>query len=130
MAADMLATGALGAILVSVGETLAGGVFWRRLSESTIELFGPCLLFPDNDVLLTCLLDEAVGRISRSGARGLLRRQGPLRGYERFFDFLGELNLTVAPVTGGAGDRIVWSHYYKQLREESGSCLLYTSRCV
>ena len=121
MAADMLAADALGAILASAGETLVGGVFWRRLSESTIELFGPYLLFPDDDdALLTRLLDEAVGRISRSGARALLRRQGPLRGFERFFDFLGELQLATAPVAGGAAESLAWPHYYKQLREETG----------
>jgi len=121
MAADMMACDALGAILASVGETLAGGLFWRRLSESTIELFGPYLLFPDtDDDLLTRLLDEAVGRISRSGARALLRRQGPLRGFERFFDFLGELKLASTPVAGEAGEDRLWPHYYKQLREESG----------
>ena len=118
MAADMLASGALGALLASAGQTLVGGVFWRRLSESTIELYGPYLLFPDDgDALLTRLLDEAVGRISRSGARALLRRQGALPGFERFFDFLGELELAspLAP-----GETVVWPHYYKQLREESG----------
>ncbi|MBS1227685.1 MAG: hypothetical protein H6R17_962 [Proteobacteria bacterium] len=121
MAADMVDGGALGAILASVGETLAGGVFWRRLSESTVELYGPYLLYPDDeDDLLTRLLDDAVGRISRSGARALLRRQGPLPGYERFFDFLGELDLASTPVAGGAGQTVVWPHYYKQLREESG----------
>ena len=121
MAADMLASDALGAILASVGETVAGGVFWRRLSESTIELFGPYLLFPDSDDdLLTRLLDDAVGRISRSGARALLRRQGPLRGYERFFDFLGELKLASTPGAAAAGEGRLWPHYYKQLREESG----------
>ena len=118
MAADMLAGGALGALLASAGQTLVGGVFWRRLSESTIELYGPYLLFPDrDDALLTRLLDEAVGRISRSGARALLRRQGALRGFERFFDFLGELELASPSVPG---ETLVWPHYYKQLREESG----------
>lgn len=118
MAADMLASGALGALLASAGQTLGGGVFWRRLSESTIELYGPYLLFPDDgDALLTRLLDEAVGQISRSGARALLRRQGELRGFERFFDFLGELELA-SP--SASRERLVWPHYYKQLREESG----------
>ena len=118
MAADMLASGALGALLASAGQTLVGGVFWRRLSESTIELYGPYLLFPDDgDVLLTRLLDEAVGRISRSGARALLRRQGALPGFERFFDFLGELELATS---AASGETVVWPHYYKQLREESG----------
>ena len=121
MAADMLAADALGAILASDGETLVGGVFWRRLSESTIELYGPYLLFPDDDdALLTRLLDESVGRISRSGARALLRRQGPLRDFERFFDFIGELRLATASAEGAAGESLLWPHYYKQLREESG----------
>lgn len=121
MASDMLAAGALGAILASAGETLVGGVFWRRLSESTIEIFGPYRLFPDtNDDLLTRLLDDAVGRISRRGARTLLRRQGPLRGFERFFDYLGEFRLASTPVAGAADEGLLWPHYYKQLREESG----------
>ena len=117
MAADMLAGGALDGLLASSGQALSGGVFWQRLSESTIELYGPYLLYPDtDDALLARLLDEAIGRISRSGARALLRRQGALRGYAGFFDFLGELELA-----GSAADeRVVWPHYYKQLREESG----------
>ena len=120
MAADMVDSGALGAIFASAGETLSGGVFWRRLSESTVELFGPYLLYPDaDDDLLTRLLDDAIGCISRSGARALLRRQGPLRGFERFFDFLGELELTSMPVAGEAAEGRRWPHYYKQLREES-----------
>ena len=124
MAADMVDSDSLGAILASAGETLAGGVFWRRLSESTIELFGPYLLYPDDDdVVLTRLLDDAVGRISRSGARALLRRQGALRGYERFFDFLGELDLAPPRVAGGIAQSLVWPHYYKQLREESGGVI-------
>lgn len=116
MAADMLAAGALGGILASRGETMVGGVFWRNLSESTIELFGPYLLYPDpDDTVLSDLLDEAVGRIARSGARSLLRRQGRLAGYDRFFDRLGELVL----IRGG--ETVRWTHYYKQLREESGA---------
>ena len=37
--------------------------------------------------------------------------------FERFFDFLGELEL-VSPLA--PGETVVWPHYYKQLREESG----------
>lgn len=119
MAADMLDGGALDALLASAGDSMLGGVLWRRRSESTIELFGPYVFYADpGDAVLTQLLDEAVGHISRSGARTLLRRQGRLPGYERFFDFLGELDLK-APDGEPAAAPSVWTHYYKQLREES-----------
>lgn len=122
MAADMLDCGALGALLASAGDAMLGGVLWRRRSESTIELFGPYVFYEDSgDAVLTQLLDEAVGRISRSGARTLLRRQGRLPGYERFFDFLGELNLRDASGASASpgSEASAWTHYYKQLREES-----------
>ena len=121
MAVDMLACGAIGALLANSGETIGGGVFWRRLSKSTIELFGPYVLYADpDDNILTRLIDEAMGRISRSGARTLLRRQGPLAGFERFFDRLGELTLIAPSPTASDGNDLTWTHYYKQLREESG----------
>lgn len=119
MAADMLAGGAVNALLAQDGETMLGGVLWRRLSESTIELFGPYLFYADaGDSLLTLLIDEAVGRISRSGARLLVRRQEQLANHERFFDFLGELTLSVPQ-----GAPMVWPYYYRQLREESGGAV-------
>ncbi len=123
MAVDMLACGALGALLASAGDAVLGGVLWRRLSESTIELFGPYLFHDDpGDALLTQLLDAAVGRISRSGAHTLLRRQGRLAGYARFFDLLGELTLALPGVEATPAGS-VWTHYYKQLREESGGTI-------
>lgn len=119
MAADMLAAGDLSALLAEAGGIPAGGVLWRRLSEPVIELFGPYLFAPEgDDALLARLLDEAVGRIGRSGARILFRRQDRLPGHERFFDFLGELTLAAAE-----GETTAWTHYFRQLREESGSAV-------
>lgn len=116
MAADMLACGHLNAILLQSGDWIVGGVLWQQLSETCLEFYGPYLFTDDpQDKGLTMLLDEAVGRISRSRARGLLRRQGPLPGYERFFDFLGELEL--CGISGAAAQS---TYYYRQLKEESG----------
>lgn len=116
MAADMLASQALGALLAQAGNGLVGGVLWRRLNDATLELFGPYRLYPDpEDALLTRLLDAAVARVARSGARMLLRRQDRLADPGRFFDFLGELSLTLP-----SGQVLPWPHYYRQLREESG----------
>ncbi|MDD5332544.1 MAG: hypothetical protein PHS32_02265 [Rhodoferax sp.] len=119
MAADMLAAGHLNAILLTCGDWIMGGVMWRALTESCLELHGPYLFGADpDDRALTLLLDEAVGRISRSNCRGFVRRQGVLVGYERFFDFLGELELT------GIGDAAAHStYYYRQLKEESGGAV-------
>lgn len=116
MAADMLAAGHLDAILLTRGDWITGGVLWRPLTDACLELYGPYLFCDDPDDLgLAGLLDRAMGRISRSGCRGLLRRQGALEGHERFFDFLGELELT------GAGDGAGrCSYYYRQLKEEGG----------
>lgn len=117
MAADMLAAGHLEAVLAVAGEWITGGVLWRPLTETCVELYGPYLFTEDpGDAILAMLLNEAVARISRSRSRGLVRRQGPLPGYERFFDFLGELEM---PEIGGHDTRSVY--YFRQLKEESGS---------
>ena len=114
MAADMLAAGHLSALLIEQGNWIRGGVLWRPLTDSCLELYGPYVFGEDvEDLGLTLLLDQAVGRISRSAYRGLVRRQGPLAGAERFFDFLGELSLR-------RPDGLVrCACYYRQLREES-----------
>src|SRR5665647_1184181 len=116
MAAAMLSVGHLSALLVARGDWIVGGVLWRPLTGSCLELYGPYMFTDDpDDQGLTLLLDEAVGRISRSGYRGLVRRQGPLAGHERFFDFLGELALN-----GLSGAAARSTYYYRQLKEESG----------
>ncbi len=114
MAADMLATGHLRALLIEQGNWIRGGVLWRPLTDSCLELYGPYVFGDDTaDQGLTLLLDQAVGRISRSAYRGLVRRQGVLAGADRFFDFLGEL-----PLRGRDG-LIRHTCYYRQLKEES-----------
>ncbi len=116
MAADMFSGAQLNAILALSGDWIMGGVLWRPLTETCLELYGPYLFGDDpGDSVLTMLLDEAVGRISRSRSTGLIRRQGPLAGHERFFDYLGELEM--AGITGEASNRV---YYYRQLREEGG----------
>jgi hypothetical protein len=123
MAADMLAAGRLSAVLALAGDWIVGGVLWRPLTDTCIELYGPYLFRDDpDDSTLTMLLDEAVGRISRSRARGLLRRQGPLPGHERFFDFLGELEM--AGISGHSARSV---YYFRQLREESGGVVYCTA---
>jgi hypothetical protein len=115
MAADMLAAGHLNAILVTSGDWIMGGLLWRPLTDSCLELYGPYLFSDDpDDRMLTLLLDEAVGRISRTNCRGFVRRQGTLAGHERFFDFLGELELS--GISGAAAHS---TYYYRQLKEES-----------
>jgi len=116
MAADMLAGGALGALLAQCDQGMLGGVLWRRLSDATFEVFGPYLFYPSGaDDLQTQLLDAAVSQLARTGARALLRRQGPLVSYAQFFDLLGELNLRIP---GPEGERsVVWTHYHRQLGE-------------
>jgi hypothetical protein len=116
MAADMLAAGHLNALLAMSNDWIVGGVLWRPLTETCTELFGPYLFTSDpDDRTLTLLMDEAFGRISHSRSRGLLRRQGPLPDHERFFDFLGDLEMA-----GSSGDASHCTYYYRQLREESG----------
>jgi len=116
MAADMLAAGHLNAIMALSGDWIVGGVLWRPLTDTCLELYGPYLFTDDpDDAILTILMDEAVARISRSRSRGLVRRQGPLAGHERFFDFLGDLEMT-----GISGNAAHSTYYYRQLREESG----------
>lgn len=115
MAADMLAVGHVSALLVEQGNWIRGGVLWRPLTDACLELYGPYLFGDDpGDQGLRLLLDEAVGRISRSAFRGLVRRQGAFAGSERFFDFLGELPLR------GPGGINRCTCYYRQLKEESG----------
>lgn len=116
MAADMLAAERLSAILVTRGDWIVGGLLWRPMTDACLELYGPYLFGNDlDDRMLTLLMDEAGGRISRTNYRGILRRQGPLAGYERFVDFLGELELS-----GISGATAHSTYYYRQLKEESG----------
>ncbi len=116
MAADMLDSARLNAVLALGGDWIVGGVLWRPLTDTCLELYGPYLFVDDpDDRMLGMLLDEAVGRISRTRFRGLVRRQGKLPGHERFFDFLGELKMT-----GVDGAAAVSTYYYRQLREENG----------
>lgn len=115
MAADMFDTGSLNAALVLGNDWIVGGVLWRPLTDTCLELYGPYLFCDDpGDRTLAMLLDEAVGRISRTSFRGLVRRQGRLAGHERFFDFLGEVEMAGVD---GAGARS--TYYYRQLREDS-----------
>jgi hypothetical protein len=117
MGADMLTAGRLSALLIHSGEWIVGGVLWRPISEGCLELFGPYLFCQDpGDSALTALLDETVSRVSRSPYRGLLRRQGPLAGYERFFDYLGEVRMNTPE---GSGERQVY--YFRHLLEETGA---------
>lgn len=115
MAADMLAAGHLHALLIEQGNWLRGGVLWRPLTGSCLELYGPYVLggLDAEEQATTLLLDKAVARISRSNYRGLVRRQDTLAGYERFFDFLGELDLQRDNAI------IRCTCYYRQLKEES-----------
>lgn len=121
MAADMLASDHLNALVLEQGGWIQGGVLWHPLTDSCLELYGPYLFSDDpEDRGLTMLLDEAVARISRSAYRGLVRRQGALADHERFFDFLGTLSLRVPEETVHS---IV---YYRQLKEESGGTVYCT----
>jgi hypothetical protein len=116
MAADMLASGHLDALLLLGGDWILGGVLWKPLTDSCLELYGPYLFIDDpDDRALTQLMDEAVRGISRSRFRGVVRRQGALAGHERFFDFLGEIRLRE---NNGASANA--TYYYRQLKEESG----------
>lgn len=116
MGADMLTSGRLSALLVHSGEWIVGGVLWRPISEGCLELFGPYLFGQDpGDTVLTMLLDQTVSCVSRSRYRGLLRRQGALSGYERFFDHLGEIRMNTGDRTE---DQV---YYFRHLREETGA---------
>jgi hypothetical protein len=119
MAADMLAAGHLHALCCWSGEWIIGGVLWKPLTESCQELFGPFVFCPDlEENAISMLLDEVMIRLSRSNSRGLVRRQGPLHDYERFFDFSDEVRLT-----GQNGETSLTTYYYRQLQEESGSTI-------
>ena len=120
MAADMLESGHLNALLVAGDDWIMGGVLWKPLTDSCLELYGP-YLFIDNpdDEAMTLLMDEAVKCISRSWFKGLVRRQGALAGHERFFDFLGEIQLS------GKND-VNATYYYRQLKEESSGVVYCT----
>lgn len=121
MVADMYAAGHVSALVLEQDSWIRGGVLWRPLTDSCLECYGPYLFGHDTDDQgLTMLLDAAVARISRSSYRGLVRRQGALSGFERFFDFLGEMHLHE--------DRsdLRTIYYYRQLKEES-SGIVYCS---
>lgn len=120
MAADMAAAGELETLLLHRGEWIVGGVLWRPLTGNCLELFGPYGFAADGDSEgLAQLLETAIARISRSGYHGVVRRQGTLAHYERFFDFLGEIALR-----GKDGVDRRLSYYYRAL-DESGGAAVY-----
>ena len=122
MAADMLTAGDLYAALALDGETMVGGIVWRSLTESCVEMFGPYVFHEDpGDEILTGLMDQAVSKISRTSVRGTLRRQGQMTGYARFFDYLGEI-----PMSDAKGNPMALSYYYRQLKEETGGKAIYS----
>jgi len=122
MAADMLETGHLHALLVVSDDWIMGGVLWKPLTNSCLELYGPYLFIDDpEDAAMNRLMDEAVKCISRSRFKGLVRRQGALADHERFFDLLGEIQLS--PNNNVKANA---TYYYRQLREES-SGVVYCS---
>ncbi|MBU1172277.1 MAG: hypothetical protein KKD44_22190 [Proteobacteria bacterium] len=124
MAADMLTAGDLCAALALDNETIVGGIAWRSLTESCVEMFGPYVFSEDpGNEILTELMDQAVSKISRTSVRGILRRQGPMTGYARFFDFLGEI-----PMTDDSGNPMALSYYYRQLKEETGGKAIYSEK--
>lgn len=124
MTADMLKAGDLCAALALDGETIVGGVVWRSLTESCAELFGPYVFGDDpDDEILSGLMDHAVSKISRTAVRGVLRRQGRMTGYARFFDYLGEI-----PMSGANGNLKAISYYYRQLKEETGGKAIYSEK--
>jgi hypothetical protein len=118
MAADMAAAGELVALLLHRGEWIVGGVLWRPLTGNCLELFGPYGFSDDDGQGAAQLLEAAVARISRSGYRGVVRRQGPLANHERFFDFLGQ---TVLYPASGQPRRL--SYYYRALDERGGGAV-------
>lgn len=123
LGADMLTRGDLAALVAQDGARMTGGVLWTRVGESTIEVFGPYLFCPDADgQQLAALLDEVVRRVSRSGARVLIRRQDRLANPARHFDFLGELQLRPAHPQAPA---LHWPHYFRQLLDDVGGRAVY-----
>lgn len=122
MAADMLTAGDLCAALALDNEIIVGGIVWRSLTESCTEIFGPYVFCQDpGDEILTGLMDQAVSKISRTSVRGILRRQGQMTGYTRFFDYLGEI-----PMSDAKGNPMALSYYYRQLKEETGGKAIYS----
>lgn len=123
MAAAMLARGDLAAIVAQDGGVMTGAALWKRLSDSTIEMFGPYLFYPDTDgQQMAALLDAVVSSVSRSGARLLVRRQDRLVDYARYFDFLGEVPLRLDDPPSAPRP---WPHYFRQLREDVGGRAVY-----
>ena len=90
MAADMLAAGHLHAILALGGDWIVGGVLWRPLTDTCIELYGPYLFSDDPD---DSDADHADGRGGRPDLAFPLPRPhaaaGAASGARAFFRFPG-----------------------------------------
>lgn len=125
MASDMLASGAVSAVFAYDRDTILGGTVWTELTETCVEIFGPyvfCEATAYADTVTSALLDDCMGKISRTKTRSILRRQDRLDNYEKYFDYLGNTE-TVTP-DGETRER---PHYYRQLREET-SAAVYCDR--
>jgi len=123
MAAEMLKKGALQAAVIQTGADILGGVVWQGLTDACIEVFGPYVFAEDpDDEILTQLMDQAISAISRTPARGILRRQSEMKDFQRFFDFLG-----VIQVVSPQGEPTGCFYYFRQLKEESSSYVYSSS---
>lgn len=125
MASDMLASGAVSAIFAYNRDTILGGTVWTELTETCVEIFGPyvfCGATAYADTVASTLLDDCMGKISRTKTRSILRRQDRLDNYEKYFDYLGNTETTTPD-----GETRERPHYYRQLREET-SAAVYCDR--
>lgn len=123
MASDMLDAGAVSALFAYEGNTIIGGIIWSEITDTCVEIFGPFVLCDDRDsIISSSLLDGCMGRISRTRTRTILRRQNRFEGYEKYFDFLGNIRTVTRN-----GESMECPHYYRQLREEA-SAAVYCDR--
>ncbi len=117
-AADMILAGDLkGALAMTEGGALCGGILWRWVSDRIIDMLGPFLFPPTQPpALAEALTEHLVEWAAKSPAVGILCRRGAGQPMPAGFEVLGRIQ------SGSVGQApMEESRGFRHLREDEGT---------
>ncbi len=119
-AADMMLAGDLnGAWAVTDTGALCGGILWRWVSDSIIEMLGPFSFPPTQPpAMAQALMEHLVEWAAKSPALGILCRRGPGQPMPAGFELLGRIHSEAV----GQSPRDE-SSGFRHLREDEGTAV-------
>ncbi len=111
MASDMQAEGDLNALALKDKQgTIAGGLFWKRLSQNTVEIMGPFVYGQDQPGPLgEALVEKCLETIGKERVTGVLCRHYGTMIPEHCFEVIGHF----------AGQKV----YFRQMQEDTGAAV-------